>query len=96
MMERSLGMETDKRDKFYSTTWLATKIAKWPYEYVRNVTKTVDDKQLTSSHSSSFSFSSEYPLVLSADCPPVLPPGSRVVRHDARVSMEPHHPDRQR
>lgn len=40
--------------------------------------------------------SSEYPPVLSADSPSLLPPGTRVVRPDARVQLEPHHPDSKR
>lgn len=42
------------------------------------------------------SYSSEYPPVLSADSPSLLPPGTRVVRPDARVQLEPHHPDSKR
>lgn len=42
------------------------------------------------------SSSSEYPPVLSADSPSLLPPGTRVVRPDARVQLEPHHPDSER
>lgn len=39
---------------------------------------------------------SEHPPVLPADSPPLLAPGPRLVRPDARVQLEPHHPDCER